>query len=176
MDNPMLAAAGRERIARHALALSRADQTEVLVSTSDAALMRFTHEASNQNVASLDAGISVRAIVDGRTGVAQTNRFDDAALADVVARAAALASFAPRDPLQGDASRRVPGTGAGRRVRRGNRARGSRCARKHLRNDLQRSRTHRLLVGRLRGDVVVGIDRRQHILRARIVRRNRRAR
>ena len=101
MDKATLAAADRERIARRALELSRADQTEVLVSTADAALMRFTHESSNQNVASCDAGISVRAIVDGRTGVAQTNCFDDAALAAVVSRAAALAALAPRDPLQG---------------------------------------------------------------------------
>jgi len=101
MDRLILTATDRERIAQRALALSRADQTEVLVSTADAALMRFTHETSNQNVASSDAGISVRAIVDGRTGVAQTNRFDDEALAGVVSRAADLAALAPRDPLQG---------------------------------------------------------------------------
>ncbi len=108
MDNAVLTAADRERVARRALELSRADQTEVLVSTVDAALMRFTHETSNQNVASSDAGISVRAIVDGRTGVAQTNRFDDDALAGVVTRAAALAGFAPRDPLQGTLPSGVP--------------------------------------------------------------------
>lgn len=101
MDNPVFAASDRERVAKRALELSRADQTEVLVSANDVALMRFTHETSNQNLASSDAGISVRAIVDGKTGVAQTNRFDDESLRGVVARAADLAALAPRDPLLG---------------------------------------------------------------------------
>ena len=92
----------RERIAAGVLELSSADQTEVLVSTSDTALTRFTHEMSNQNVAAADLGISVRAILSGRTGVAQTNRFDEESLRDVVARASAIAALAPEDPLQGE--------------------------------------------------------------------------
>ncbi len=92
----------REEIATRLLELSAADQTEVLISTSDAALTRFTHEMSNQNVATDDIGISVRAIIAGRTGVAQTNRFDEPSMRDVVARAARMASLAPEDPLQGD--------------------------------------------------------------------------
>ncbi len=91
----------REDIAARVLELSAADQTEVLVSTSDTALTRFTHEMSNQNVAAADMGISVRAILSGRTGVAQTNRFDEKSLRDVVARAGAIAALAPEDPLQG---------------------------------------------------------------------------
>ncbi len=94
-------AALRENIAAHVLELSAADQTEVLVSTSDATLTRFTHEMSNQNVAASDVAISVRAILAGRTGVAQTNRFDEKSLRDVVARAGAIAALAPEDPLQG---------------------------------------------------------------------------
>lgn len=91
----------RERVAARILELSSADQTEVLVSTGDAALMRFTHEAPNQNVVSTDAVVSVRAILGGKTGVAQTNRLDDASLRAVVERAAELAALAPNDPLQG---------------------------------------------------------------------------
>lgn len=94
-------ASEREHVAGRILEISSADQTEVLVSVSDAALMRFTHEASNQNLASSDAGISVRAILGRRTGVARTNRFDEPALRAVVALAADLAALAPEDPLQG---------------------------------------------------------------------------
>lgn len=136
MDNLLLTAAERERVARRALEFSRADQTEVIVSTSDAALMRFTHEASNQNVASSDAGISVRAIVDGRTGVAQTNRLDDAALADVVSRRLARVARTARSPA-GNAPRRLNRADAGRCVRRGNGSSWGRRARNNVRNDLR---------------------------------------
>ncbi|MDE2481601.1 MAG: TldD/PmbA family protein [bacterium] len=95
-----MTSAERERIAKRALAASTADQTEVIVSASDAALMRFTRGISNQNVAATDRSISVRAIVGGRTGVASTNETSDAAIDAVVARAIALAAFAPSDPMQ----------------------------------------------------------------------------
>jgi PmbA protein len=100
--------AERERIAAQVLDLSKADQTEVLVSTTDTSLTRFTHEASNQNVAADEVTLSVRAIVRGRTGVAQTNRLDAQALRDVVARAAFMAALAPEDPLAGTLPRGGP--------------------------------------------------------------------
>jgi PmbA protein len=90
----------RQAIAQRALDLSNADQTEVLVNASNSALTRFTRGVSNQNLASTDVGVSVRAIVGGRTGVAATNQTDDAALADVVRRAIDMAAFAPADPMQ----------------------------------------------------------------------------
>jgi PmbA protein len=99
--NNAVNAAEREKIAARVLALSTADQTEVLVSANDSALTRFTHEMSNQNVGAADIGISVRAILSRRTGVAQTNRLDEPSLRDVVARAGAMAAHAPEDPLQG---------------------------------------------------------------------------
>jgi predicted Zn-dependent protease len=91
----------REAVAQQILARSTADQTEVIVGATDRALTRFTHEASNQNIASSDVAISVRAIVDGRTGVARANRTDSDALDDVVKRALELAQFAPPDPELG---------------------------------------------------------------------------
>ncbi len=90
----------REMIARRALGYGDADQTEVLVGSSDDALTRFTHENVHQNVASSDISISVRAIIDGRTGAASTNRTDEASLAETVARATEMARLAPRDPAQ----------------------------------------------------------------------------
>jgi predicted Zn-dependent protease len=101
-------ASERERVATHVLNLSNADQTEVLVTSGDSALMRFTHEMSNQNVAAADVGVSVRAILHGRTGVAQTNALDERSLRDVVERAAAMARLAPEDPLQPELPRGGP--------------------------------------------------------------------
>lgn len=92
--------AQRGELAKRVLAMaSAADEAEVLVSAGDSALTRFTHQVCNQNVAAADAGISVRAVIDKRTGVARTNRFDDASLRQVVDRAVAMARLAPKDPL-----------------------------------------------------------------------------
>lgn len=92
--------AEREAIAQRLLAASTADQTEVIVSATNNALTRFTHGISNQNVGTIDVNVSVRAIVDGRTGVAATNRTSDEDLKAVVQRAIDMAAFAPADPLQ----------------------------------------------------------------------------
>jgi PmbA protein len=104
----------RESIARRILERSTADQTEVLVAATDTALTRFARGISNQNLVSNDRGVSVRAIVGGRTGVASTNQVDDGSLDDVVQRAVELASFAPVDPSQpslpsGGATKAPPG-------------------------------------------------------------------
>ena len=88
----------REAVAKRILERSRADQTEVLVATNDLSLTRFTHGIANQNVASKQTTISVRAIVGGRTGVAATDSSHEAALDDVLERAISMASFAPSDP------------------------------------------------------------------------------
>jgi PmbA protein len=98
--NGRFGAGDREKLATRVLELSDADQTEVLVSTSDSALTRFTHEVPNQNLASTDVGISVRAILGARTGVARTNHLDESSLRNVVQRAIAMARLAPDDPLQ----------------------------------------------------------------------------
>lgn len=87
----------REAIARRTVERSKADQTEVRISTGDDALTRFTHGISNQNLASSNVTIAVRAIVDGRTGVAAANDLSDASIDALLARARDMASFAPRD-------------------------------------------------------------------------------
>jgi PmbA protein len=94
--------AQREALAQRVLGMSPADRTEVLISTADAALTRFTHEVSNQNLAAGNVGISVRAVVDRRTGVAQTNRLDDDSLRATVERAVEMAKLSPPDPLAPD--------------------------------------------------------------------------
>jgi len=92
-------AALREALAAKTLGFSSADQTEVVVAGSDTALTRFTHEACNQNVAANDLLVSVRTVIDGRTGVASTNQLDDRSLRDVVERSIALARVATSVPL-----------------------------------------------------------------------------
>jgi PmbA protein len=90
--------AQREALAKYALARSAADQLEVRVSSSDDALTRFSRGISNQNVASQNTSIAVRAIVDGRTGVAASNDCSESSIDALVARAQQMATFAPKDP------------------------------------------------------------------------------
>jgi PmbA protein len=90
-------AEARRAIAARVLSRSRADATEAIVSSEHRALTRFTHEFVHQNVDIQDVSIRVRAIVDGRTGVASTNASDDAAIDAAVARAIEIAAFAPRE-------------------------------------------------------------------------------
>jgi PmbA protein len=89
----------RLALAEAVLARSRADATEVTVIATHQALSRFTHETIHQNVDEADVLVQVRAIADGRAGIATTNVRDDAALDDVVRRAAEIASFAPRESI-----------------------------------------------------------------------------
>jgi predicted Zn-dependent protease len=87
----------RRALAARVLERSSADATEAIVTSNRRALTRFTHEFIHQNVDVENVAIRVRAIVDGRTGVATTNAGDDAAIDDVVRRAHEIASFAPRE-------------------------------------------------------------------------------
>jgi PmbA protein len=87
----------RRAIAARVLARSRADATEAIVTSEHRALTRFTHEFIHQNVDIENVSIRVRAIVDGRTGVASTNATDDAGIDAAVARAMEIAELAPRD-------------------------------------------------------------------------------
>lgn len=95
----------REALARRLVAQSKADQTEVSISTSDQSLTRFARGIFNQSVAMRNVGISVRAIVDNRTGVVSTNDPSEASLEALLDRALALAKLAPPDPL----TPRLPG-------------------------------------------------------------------
>jgi PmbA protein len=92
--------AQRESLAGRVLDFSSAEQTEVMLYAGRSELTRFTHNFVNQNVAESDAVVKVRAIVDGRTGVATTNVLDEPALREAVRRAADMARLAPRDPDQ----------------------------------------------------------------------------
>ncbi|HET9096915.1 MAG TPA: TldD/PmbA family protein [Candidatus Baltobacteraceae bacterium] len=90
--------AAREALAARVLALSNADETEVMVWSGNDALTRFTHNMVHQNVAVADVSVRVRAIMGKRTGVATTNVLDQAALRETVSRAIEMANLAPEDP------------------------------------------------------------------------------
>ncbi len=89
----------REALARRILERSPAEQTEVAVNAGDHCLTRFARGISNQNVASRDLTVSVRAIVQNRTGVAVGNEVHDEALGALLERDVAMAKLAPPDPL-----------------------------------------------------------------------------
>jgi PmbA protein len=107
--------AAREDLAARIIALSNADETEVIVAAVDSGLTRFTHNAIHQNVWTSDAVVRVRAVVDGCTGVATSNDLGEDALRRTTARATELARFAPRDDARapiGGAPPAAPARGA----------------------------------------------------------------
>src|SRR6185437_14867574 len=85
------------RIAEKILKLSEADETEVDISAVTSALTRFANNTIHQNVAEQGLTISVRAVVDGRTARASTNKTDDESLRRVTTAALDLARVQPRN-------------------------------------------------------------------------------
>jgi PmbA protein len=79
-------------IADRVLAMSRAEQTEVLLFSSHSALTRFANSYIHQNVEDTSVEVSVRAVVGKKIGVAGTNMLSDDSLRAVVEKAATLAA------------------------------------------------------------------------------------
>lgn len=80
---------------RHA---SAADETEVFLEAIQSALTRFANNIIHQNVAEEGVHVSVRALMDGRTARATTNKTDAAALRRVAEQAVASARWQPKNP------------------------------------------------------------------------------
>src|ERR1700684_1278050 len=91
-------AAELEHIADRIIRWSDADETEVEIDATVDALTRFANNAIHQNVAEHTLGISVRAVVDGRTARAATNKTDEESLRRVIAAAISLARNEPENP------------------------------------------------------------------------------
>jgi PmbA protein len=87
-----------DALAERIIKLSEADETEVEIHIGSDALTRFANNTIHQNVAEQALGISVRAVVDGRTARSSTNKTDDESLRLVVASAAQLAHNQPKNP------------------------------------------------------------------------------
>lgn len=105
------------RLAARVLALSEADETEVTIEAESEALTRFANNTIHQNVAEEGLMISVRAVVDGRTARATTNKSDEESLKRAAQAALELARHQPKQPgllpMAGPAAR-----GAAKPVRR----------------------------------------------------------
>jgi PmbA protein len=91
-------AAELENLAERILGLSDADETEVEIDLGCDALTRFANNTIHQNVAEQTLTISVRAVVEGRTARAITNKTDEESLRRVIAAAARLARNQPEYP------------------------------------------------------------------------------
>src|SRR5271154_6662041 len=87
-----------EHIADRIIRWSDADETEIEIDATVDALTRFANNTIHQNVAEHTLGISVRAVVDGRTARATTNKTDDESLRRAVAAAISLARNEPENP------------------------------------------------------------------------------
>jgi predicted Zn-dependent protease len=85
-------------LARATVAMTSADEAEVLVGADTNALTRFANNRINQNVAEDNVTVSVRAVLGKRVGVASTNRLDDASLQAACDAAVRAAGVAPEDP------------------------------------------------------------------------------
>ena len=75
-----------------------ADETEVLLEAHQSALTRFANNTIHQNVAEEGIHVSVRAVLDGRTSRATTNKTDPESLRRVAEQAVAAARWQPKDP------------------------------------------------------------------------------
>ena len=78
-------------LADHALELSQADQTEIVVVAPHSALTRFANNYIHQNVEQQDLDIRVRSVIGKKIGVASSNDTSGDGLKNVVERALNLA-------------------------------------------------------------------------------------
>src|SRR5262249_11962228 len=78
--------------------MAGADETEVQLDETIDALTRFANNAIHQNVAEQGITVSVRAVVDGRTARATTNRLDEDLLRKAVESSLELAHSQPKIP------------------------------------------------------------------------------
>jgi predicted Zn-dependent protease len=92
---------GQERIrelANGIIERSEADQTEVVILSSDSALTRFANSVIHQNVYETDTEVRIRAIIGTRIGVATTNDLAEEALTRALETAIGTARLSPENP------------------------------------------------------------------------------
>jgi predicted Zn-dependent protease len=94
----MLGEKDLKNLADRALAMSQADQTEVVIFAPHSALTRFANSYIHQNVEQQDVDMRVRAVVGKKIGVASSNDLSEEGLRSVVERALALARYQRENP------------------------------------------------------------------------------
>jgi predicted Zn-dependent protease len=87
-----------EGIAQRVLALSKADQTEVLITGRDEHLTRFAVNTIHQNVSETNVTVRVRSVFGKKIGIASGNDLSDDALQKVVESAETVARFQQDNP------------------------------------------------------------------------------
>lgn len=87
-----------KQLAESSLALSKADQTEIVLQTVDASLSRFANNTIHQNVFESNATARVRVIFGKRTGVAETNDISSEGMARAIGTARAIAQAQAESP------------------------------------------------------------------------------
>jgi predicted Zn-dependent protease len=92
----------------HALKAAQGVPLEMIVTEESSALTRFANNAIHQNVAERVRHISVRAVVNGRTARATTNRADPDSIRSAVEDALALAAASEPDPNLPDLTAHEP--------------------------------------------------------------------
>ncbi|HET9318892.1 MAG TPA: TldD/PmbA family protein [Bryobacteraceae bacterium] len=100
-ETPLLTQRRAEEIFTAAAAAARAlgvRDVEVLIGAGANALTRFANNTIHQNVAERSGYLSVRALVDGRTARASTNRLDPEGIRHAVEQAVMVAKLQAPDP------------------------------------------------------------------------------
>ncbi len=87
-----------KELSQQALAASKADQTEILLTTTDSALTRFANNYIHQNVAESNGSIRARVVYGKRVGVAEANDLSPDGIRRVVEMARAIAQLQPENP------------------------------------------------------------------------------
>jgi predicted Zn-dependent protease len=85
-------------LTQQVLALSKADQTEVIFTGGDSALTRFANSSIHQNVAESNTDIRVRVVYGKKIGVASSNDLSPDALKRTVDTARAIAQLQRENP------------------------------------------------------------------------------
>ncbi len=87
-----------QSIAERAIKMCDGVDAEILLSSSDSALTRFSENTITQNVASQGLGLTVRLIKDGRTGKAETGYVTDEGIRNCIDTAKAVLKVTNPDP------------------------------------------------------------------------------
>lgn len=85
-------------IANQIFTFSKADQTEVILTTTDSALTRFANNHIHQNVAESNVQVRIRVVYGKRVGVASSNDLTPESLKRTVETARAIAQRQREDP------------------------------------------------------------------------------
>ncbi len=87
-----------EQIFDRVLKYSTAEETEVMITSSNFALTRFANNIIHQNVSEESTVVSIRAVTEGRMARASTNKFDEKSTRQTCEDVLALARLQPPDP------------------------------------------------------------------------------